>query len=64
MSEVKKEQVSAQKMYVVHQKDLPLSCPTNDMELWNAHPKVYLPIEKTGKEICPYCGSCFVLQYD
>lgn len=64
MSEVKKEQVSAQKMYIVHQKDLPLSCPTDDMELWNAHPKVYLPIEKTGKEICPYCGSCFVLQYD
>lgn len=64
MSERKKELVSAQKMYVVHQKDLPLSCPTDDMELWNAHPKVYLPIEKTGKEICPYCGSCFVLQYD
>lgn len=64
MSEEKKEQVSARKIYVVHQQDLPLSCPTNEMELWNAHPKVYLPIEKTGKETCPYCGSCFVLQYD
>lgn len=64
MSEVEKELVSARKIYIVHQGDLPLSCPTNEMQLWNAHPKVYLPIEKTGKETCPYCGSCFVLQYD
>lgn len=64
MSEVEKEMVSARKIYIVHQRDLPLSCPTNEMQLWNAHPKVYLPIEKTGKETCPYCGSCFVLQYD
>jgi len=64
MSKRKKEQVSARKIYTIRQQDLPLSCPTDDMELWNAHPKVYLPIEKTGKEICPYCGSCFVLKND
>lgn len=52
------------KQITVYQHDLPLSCPTNSMELWNAHPKVYLPIEKTGMETCPYCGTCFVLQYD
>ncbi len=39
--------------------DLPLSCPTQGQSLWNAHPKVYLPIEKTGEATCPYCGTTF-----
>jgi uncharacterized Zn-finger protein len=60
----KKEPASAKKNYVVHRSELPLSCPTDAMELWNAHPKVYLPIEQTGVEVCPYCGSRFVLQND
>lgn len=64
MSENKKELVSAKQNYIIHPQDLPLCCPTDDMELWNAHPKVYLPIEKTGKEVCPYCGSCFILKND
>lgn len=50
------------KEYIIHQKDLPLSCPAKDMAVWNAHPQVYLPIEKTGREVCPYCGSVFVLE--
>ncbi|MGF1612741.1 MAG: zinc-finger domain-containing protein [Gammaproteobacteria bacterium] len=41
--------------------DLPLSCPMPSMELWNYHPRVYLPIEKTGYAKCPYCGSEFIL---
>ena len=45
----------------VNVKQLPLSCPTNEMTLWNAHPKVYLPIEQSGQEICPYCGTKFIL---
>nr|WP_040916757.1 zinc-finger domain-containing protein [Legionella tunisiensis] len=61
----KKEQLAcAKKNYVVRRQDLPLSCPTDEMALWNAHPKVYLPIEKTGTEVCPYCGSRFVLEND
>ena len=31
------------------------------MILWNAHPRVYLPIQKTGEALCPYCGTKFVL---
>ncbi len=46
----------------VHAKDLPLSCPTADATLWNAHPRVFLPIEETGEAECPYCGACFVLK--
>lgn len=64
MSEKKLQQACAKKKYTVKRKNLPLSCPTDDMALWNAHPKVYLPIEKTGKETCPYCGSVFVLAND
>ena len=37
--------------------DLPLHCPTPSMMLWNAHPRVFLPIEKHGEALCPYCGS-------
>ena len=54
----------AQAEYFITAKDLPLSCPTPKMELWNTHPKVYLPIEKTGVEVCPYCGTRFVLEDD
>lgn len=41
--------------------DLPLHCPTPDMSLWNAHPRVFLPITKTGTVKCPYCGTEYVL---
>jgi uncharacterized Zn-finger protein len=64
MSDSKKEPSCAQKNYIIHRCDLPLSCPTDAMELWNAHPKVYLPIEKTGVETCPYCSTRFVLADD
>lgn len=37
--------------------DLPLHCPMPDMMKWNAHPRVFLPIEKTGEALCPYCGT-------
>jgi len=40
---------NAQNHYEVNTGDLPLSCPMPGMSLWNSHPKVYLPIEKTGE---------------
>ena len=49
---------------VVSRHDLPLSCPMEGMPVWNAHPKVYLPIEVSGREKCPYCGTVFVLHDD
>lgn len=42
--------------------DLPLSCPMPTMVLWNAHPRVYLPIEPTGEATCPYCGAQYILE--
>ncbi len=41
--------------------DLPLHCPTPSMLLWNAHPRVFMPIEKTGVALCPYCGTTYTL---
>jgi uncharacterized Zn-finger protein len=41
--------------------DLPLHCPTAAMQLWNAHPRVFLPIETTGEALCPYCGTRYRL---
>ena len=42
--------------------DLPLHCPMPSMLLWNAHPRVFLPIEKTGEALCPYCGTRYALR--
>ena len=52
---------NTQKTYEVSRADLPVSCPLPDMMVWNSHPKVYLPIEATGKAKCPYCSAVFVL---
>ena len=53
---------SAQNRYEVTRADLPLSCPMPGMSLWNSHPRVYLPIEASGQERCPYCGAVYVLK--
>jgi uncharacterized Zn-finger protein len=42
--------------------DLPLHCPMPSMVLWNAHPRVFLPIEQTGEAQCPYCGTRYRLK--
>ena len=56
-----KTQAPAGAVAVSH-KDLPLSCPRPQDEVWNMHPRVYLPIEKTGEASCPYCGAHYLLQ--
>jgi uncharacterized Zn-finger protein len=48
--------------YEIRRSELPLHCPLPEMSLWNSHPRVYLPIENTGKAKCPYCGTDFVLK--
>ena len=61
MSHTATAPANAEKRYTVHRSDLPLSCPTPEMALWNSHPKVYLPIEASGSAKCPYCGAQYVL---
>lgn len=47
--------------YRIARAQLPLHCPLPEMSLWNSHPRVFLPIEKTGTAKCPYCGTDFRL---
>jgi uncharacterized Zn-finger protein len=48
--------------FYVTNNDLPISCPLPEMALWNAHPRVYLPIVETGNASCPYCGAEYILR--
>ena len=50
------------KEFEVDGKDLPLHCPTKDTPLWDAHPRVFLDVAKTGQVSCPYCGTRFKLK--
>ena len=50
-------QPNAQNHYDVTEDDLPLSCPMPGMYLWNSHPRVFLPVEVTGRAKCPYCSA-------
>ncbi len=45
----------------ITQRDLPLSCPPRTDRVWDAHPRVYLPIETIGAVVCPYCDTEYVL---
>ena len=60
MSETAKQVV--QNEVKITKKDLPLCCPPQGAENAGLHPRVYLPIEKSGRETCPYCGTNYVLE--
>ena len=53
--------VNTQRRIEVTGADLPLHCPTPSQVLWNAHPRVFLPIEMTKQARCPYCGTLYKL---
>ncbi|MEN8107600.1 MAG: zinc-finger domain-containing protein [Pseudomonadota bacterium] len=55
-------QANAKNHYEVTRADLPLHCPMEGMSLWDSHPRVYLPIEDSGKAKCPYCGADYTLK--
>ncbi|MEN3354629.1 MAG: hypothetical protein V7640_2787 [Betaproteobacteria bacterium] len=52
---------NSQRNIAITTDDLPLHCPMPSMVLWNAHPRVYLPIQNTGEALCPYCGTKYML---
>ncbi len=62
MSTTQSLPANTERRYEVSRGELPLSCPTPAMALWNSHPRVYLPVEATGSAKCPYCGALFVLK--
>lgn len=48
---------------IIHIKpeDLPLYCAGSKTEVWNGHPRVFLPIQSFGAAECPYCGAVYQL---
>lgn len=54
--------VNRQRAIEVTAADLPLHCPMPSMLLWNAHPRVFLDIARTGEALCPYCGTRYTLK--
>ena len=55
------DQPNARQRVEVTVADLPLHCPMPGKRLWDSHPKVFLPIAESGEEVCPYCGTVYVL---
>lgn len=51
-----------QRVIEVGDADLPLHCPMPGESLWNAHPRVFLPIEDKGEILCPYCSTLYRLK--
>lgn len=62
MTKREKLQSATQKYYEITQSDLPLSCPMPRYRLWDAHPRIYLPIRQKGYFVCPYCETKYVLK--
>jgi uncharacterized Zn-finger protein len=56
----KKPTACAMQRYEVTRADLPLSCPLPQYRLWDAHPRVYLPIAALGHARCPYCNAEYI----
>ena len=54
---------NTKKQIEISENDLPLHCPMPDMLKWNAHPRVFLEIEKAANHeiICPYCSTKYKL---
>ena len=62
MTIMSNQTANTQRQIEVTAADLPLHCPMPSMLLWNAHPRVFLPIEDTGEALCPYCGTRYTLK--
>ena len=45
----------------VSKSQLPASCPPDNEELWDLHPKVFLKFNSSNKAKCPYCGANYEL---
>jgi uncharacterized Zn-finger protein len=53
---------SIQKRVVITAADLPLACPMPGQNIQATHPKIYLPISETHREVCKYCSTEYILE--
>lgn len=56
------KQACTKRRIEVTKQDLPVSCPPRGDRVWDAHPRVYLPVEEVGRAVCPYCETEYVLK--
>lgn len=56
------DQACTERRCEITQADLPLSCPFRSERVWDAHPRVYLPLKEAGEITCPYCGTTYILK--
>lgn len=56
------DQACTHRVVEVSETNLPLSCPLEEERVWDAHPRVYLPIEAEGEVLCPYCSTKYILK--
>lgn len=59
-----KKQTQHEEAVAIKAADLPAYCPTEEMGLWNSHPRVYIPLGEEKQANCPYCGTLFALVED
>lgn len=47
----------------VKKSELPFSCPRKGASASTLHPRVYIPLKKTGETAsCPYCRTRYLLE--
>ena len=54
------EPANTKRRYEITRAQLPVCCPLPGQSLWNAHPRVYLPLPVVQEAVCPYCEAHFV----
>jgi uncharacterized Zn-finger protein len=52
---------SGEEAIEVSRGQLPHYCPPPGKALWDAHPRIYLPLAESGESRCPYCGTFYRL---
>ena len=54
--------VAQREPIVIEPHDLPLHCSGGaQTDVWNGHPRVFLPIQSNSQIACPYCGTVYQL---
>jgi len=61
MTETAAKTQDSRQAIMISRQDLPLSCPRLQDEVWNMHPRIYLPFDQSGEAVCPYCGEHYQL---
>lgn len=62
MTKMADDQACTKRRVEITAGDLPLSCPPRDDRVWDAHPRVYLPLDEPGVAVCPYCETEYTLK--